>query len=920
MLTAAQSGGVSPARLGESADGGRMRSTLSSSSAGVPTPSRLDVVIHSAPSASRTTVRSRPYSPAEELLGVPDDRAGLVERSARGSARRPARRGRRTAGGRAAAQAALLGRDRRPPAAGPPCEPTSPPSGTALSSSGRVVGRVEACPRRPGTARSTSRCPRLNTAPPPTGAAEDVDAQHLARPGDAGSRGQRRVAGVPGADEQVAVGAEHQPAAVVHLAAGDAGEHRVRACRRSGSGRPGCRSRSTRRRRAARPRGRWATAPARAARRPRRCRSPARSSARGPGSGRGRPAGAGRCRARRRRRCRRAGATSPVGTASPEATTLGSPAVLARTRARPGSPGDGRALPTTAVPTSRRGALGQRPERAGRARSRRCRSRPARRPASRTASEPGRPARRSAASPAHSTCGAGPWAARPPRVGARDPPEPGPGRDRCTCWCPSRAIGAARRGALARACGPTGSTPPTARRPGRRPGPRSGSRARARAASRTTASSTALPAAAAGPAAQRGRGAVRRPAARRGRSCATPGARTRRATAEWAVAATLAAQRGIPFFVREQDAGRWSFTHPLLAGRRAGADRRRRRHRPRRIGRMLAGFDVELTYVGAHRAGRRAGARRAAASCCRTPTSSSSSSRSPPETTRHGRRRASSPRCPTARCWSTPPAGVVVDTDALLAELTAGRLRAALDVTDPEPLPAGHPLWSAPGLLLTPHVGGAVPETRRARGRRRRRADRPRRWPASRWRTWSTATEVRGRLRPTDRGHARAGLLLHLDRAVGSGAEGAEGRERASSRPCRTSSSRSSRRRRRGAIAPRRRTHYAQSGVDEYWIVDAPKRRVLVFFREGDAFAAPETTTAGAVRSRVLPDLRITIDEIFGDLDPRATTARSALLRALCARPSAGSEAPRGLGAWSEGRVAPRSRGRASAERSERGE
>jgi phosphoglycerate dehydrogenase-like enzyme len=55
--------------------------------------------------------------------------------------------------------------------------------------------------------------------------------------------------------------------------------------------------------------------------------------------------------------------------------------------------------------------------------------------------------------------------------------------------------------------------------------------------------------------------------------------------------------------------------------------------------------------------------------------------------------------------------GVVVDTDALLAELTAGRLRAALDVTDPEPLPEGHPLWSAPGLLLTPHVAGAVPDT-----------------------------------------------------------------------------------------------------------------------------------------------------------------------------------------------------------------
>jgi phosphoglycerate dehydrogenase-like enzyme len=55
--------------------------------------------------------------------------------------------------------------------------------------------------------------------------------------------------------------------------------------------------------------------------------------------------------------------------------------------------------------------------------------------------------------------------------------------------------------------------------------------------------------------------------------------------------------------------------------------------------------------------------------------------------------------------------GVVVDTDALLAELGTGRLRAALDVTDPEPLPDGHPLWSAPGLLLTPHVAGAVPDT-----------------------------------------------------------------------------------------------------------------------------------------------------------------------------------------------------------------
>ncbi|MET7801293.1 2-hydroxyacid dehydrogenase [Streptomyces decoyicus] len=50
--------------------------------------------------------------------------------------------------------------------------------------------------------------------------------------------------------------------------------------------------------------------------------------------------------------------------------------------------------------------------------------------------------------------------------------------------------------------------------------------------------------------------------------------------------------------------------------------------------------------------------------------------------------------------------GAIVDTKALLAELESGRLRAALDVTDPEPLPPGHPLWHAPGVLITPHVGG----------------------------------------------------------------------------------------------------------------------------------------------------------------------------------------------------------------------
>lgn len=50
--------------------------------------------------------------------------------------------------------------------------------------------------------------------------------------------------------------------------------------------------------------------------------------------------------------------------------------------------------------------------------------------------------------------------------------------------------------------------------------------------------------------------------------------------------------------------------------------------------------------------------------------------------------------------------GAVVDTQALVAELRSGRLRAALDVVDPEPLPENHELWECPGVLITPHVGG----------------------------------------------------------------------------------------------------------------------------------------------------------------------------------------------------------------------
>src|SRR5262249_24470361 len=59
--------------------------------------------------------------------------------------------------------------------------------------------------------------------------------------------------------------------------------------------------------------------------------------------------------------------------------------------------------------------------------------------------------------------------------------------------------------------------------------------------------------------------------------------------------------------------------------------------------------------------------------------------------------------------------GPVVDNDALVKALNEHRIRAAVDVTDPEPLPPGHPLWSAPNCLITPHVAGPTPPfTRRA--------------------------------------------------------------------------------------------------------------------------------------------------------------------------------------------------------------
>ncbi len=174
-------------------------------------------------------------------------------------------------------------------------------------------------------------------------------------------------------------------------------------------------------------------------------------------------------------------------------------------------------------------------------------------------------------------------------------------------------------------------------------------------------------------------------------------------TAELAVALILAALRGIPDFVRSQDRREWRHArHDSLADRSVlivgyggiGAA----------IERRLAGFEVSIQRVART-------ARDGVAPIADLP-------RLLPAAdvvvlcvplTDETRQLVDAGFLALMRDGAllvNVSRGAVVDTDALLAELGAGRLRAALDVTDPEPLPANPPLWSAPGLLLSPHVGG----------------------------------------------------------------------------------------------------------------------------------------------------------------------------------------------------------------------
>jgi phosphoglycerate dehydrogenase-like enzyme len=178
-------------------------------------------------------------------------------------------------------------------------------------------------------------------------------------------------------------------------------------------------------------------------------------------------------------------------------------------------------------------------------------------------------------------------------------------------------------------------------------------------------------------------------------------------TAELAVGLAVATLRGFPDFVRAAERGVWaSGVRPALADRRVlligtgGVGSA--------IAARLAPFEVEITRVGTRardddRGHIHAGAElpdllpRHEVVVLATPLT---------DDTRGMVDAAFLAAMPDGALLVNVSRGPVVVTDALVAELTSGRLLAALDVTDPEPLPPDHPLWTAPNVMISPHVGG----------------------------------------------------------------------------------------------------------------------------------------------------------------------------------------------------------------------
>jgi phosphoglycerate dehydrogenase-like enzyme len=178
-------------------------------------------------------------------------------------------------------------------------------------------------------------------------------------------------------------------------------------------------------------------------------------------------------------------------------------------------------------------------------------------------------------------------------------------------------------------------------------------------------------------------------------------------TAELAVALTLASLRGVPEFVRARMERVWAHQRrPALADRRVlvvgygGVGRA--------VGRRLEPFEVELVPVASTARDTAAGRVHGIDELDALLPSADVVVLCVPLTdgTRALVDAAFLAAMRDGALLVNVSRGPVVVTDALVAELRTGRLTAAVDVTDPEPLPPGHPLWDVPGLLLSPHVGG----------------------------------------------------------------------------------------------------------------------------------------------------------------------------------------------------------------------
>jgi phosphoglycerate dehydrogenase-like enzyme len=175
-------------------------------------------------------------------------------------------------------------------------------------------------------------------------------------------------------------------------------------------------------------------------------------------------------------------------------------------------------------------------------------------------------------------------------------------------------------------------------------------------------------------------------------------------TAELTVALILASLRGIPDLVRAQDRGQWaSVTRPALADRTVlivgyGAI-------GEALERRLEGFEVDVVRVARTA---REGVHGVDELDRLVPDADVIVLIVPLTTRTRGLVDAGFlSRMKDGALLVNVARGAVVDTDALVAELGRGRIMAALDVTDPEPLPEHHPLWRSPNVLVSPHLGGA---------------------------------------------------------------------------------------------------------------------------------------------------------------------------------------------------------------------